>query len=347
MSSASKLPPLSARISQFTGLVGRLVTPAPVRRALGLRVLDALGPALEPRVQERLDYYNRVRAPFEVGPDADALPLRRMSKQSRYWFDLAESLRCLPRGLRLDYRFGDETEPPLRPTIVKARRIAEESGTSVLLKLNKQRHYRFVEDTQTIAQKRPQIVWRGKAHQAHRRQCVARWFDHPACDFGRTDVLPDVQRWSRGAMTIPQQLAFRYVLSLEGCDVATNLKWIFSSNSVCVMPRPTKETWFMEGRLEPGVHYLEVRPDLADLEEVLERANADVDGAARIARNANSWVDQFRDPVVEAGLGLLVLQRYFWLAGQLGEQQLAPALAALNATPRRPRAAHAEESLAR
>ena len=39
-----------------------------------------------------------------------------------------------------------------------------------------------------------------------------------------------------------------------------------SSNSVAVMPRPKYESWFMEGRLQPGVHYIEIKDDYSDLE---------------------------------------------------------------------------------
>ena len=37
------------------------------------------------------------------------------------------------------------------------------------------------------------------------------------------------------------ELIPRYALSLEGNDVATNLKWLLASNSVVVMPSPTME----------------------------------------------------------------------------------------------------------
>ena len=47
-------------------------------------------------------------------------------------------------------------------------------------------------------------------------------------------------------------LNYKFILAIEGYDVATNLKWIMSSNSLAVMPRPTYATWFMEGTLIPG-----------------------------------------------------------------------------------------------
>ena len=43
-----------------------------------------------------------------------------------------------------------------------------------------------------------------------------------------------------------------------------------SSNSVAVMPRPKYESWFMEGRLQPGVHYIEIKDDYSDLEDKIQ-----------------------------------------------------------------------------
>ena len=38
----------------------------------------------------------------------------------------------------------------------------------------------------------------------------------------------------------------KFILCIEGNDVASNLKWVMSSNSVAVMPKPKFESWFME-----------------------------------------------------------------------------------------------------
>jgi len=71
-------------------------------------------------------------------------------------------------------------------------------------------------------------------------------------------------------MTIDEQLEYKFILSLEGNDVATNLKWIMSSNSLAFMPRPKYETWFMEGNLVPNHHYILIKDDYSDLEERLK-----------------------------------------------------------------------------
>lgn len=59
--------------------------------------------------------------------------------------------------------------------------------------------------------------------------------------------------------TIREHLDYKFIMAIEGNDVASNLKWVMSSNSLAVMPRPTCETWFMEGTLIPDYHYIEVR----------------------------------------------------------------------------------------
>ena len=98
--------------------------------------------------------------------------------------------------------------------------------------------------------------------------------------------------------------------------MATNLKWIMSSNSVAVMPRPTYETWFMEGRLVPDYHYIEIKADYSDLEERLHYYIAHPERAEAIIANAHRYVRQFRDRKREKLIALLVLDRYFRCTGQ-------------------------------
>ena len=103
----------------------------------------------------------------------------------------------------------------------------------------------------------------------------------------------------KDVLTPQQQFAYRYILSVEGCDVATNLKWVMASNSVCLMPRPRYETWFMEGALIAGHHYVEVRDDFSDLEEKIDELEADPLRAREIVANANRHVAMFRNGRME------------------------------------------------
>ena len=61
------------------------------------------------------------------------------------------------------------------------------------------------------------------------------------------------------------------------------------------MPRPKYESWFMEGRLQPGVHYIEIKDDYSDLEDKIQYYSTHVEEAEAIIRNAHAFVEQFRD----------------------------------------------------
>ena len=39
-------------------------------------------------------------------------------------------------------------------------------------------------------------------------------------------------------MPISEQLCYKFIFCIEGADTATNIKWVMSSNSLCVMPKP-------------------------------------------------------------------------------------------------------------
>jgi hypothetical protein len=164
-------------------------------------------------------------------------------------------------------------------------------------------------------------VWRGVLNNPIRLALINRWkadqrydigyIDHPGLDC----ALPPSPR-----LSVEEQLRNRYVISIEGNDVATNLKWIFASQSLCIMPRPKYETWFMEGTLVPGIHYVEVRPDFADLDEKVAYYENHPDEAEAIIDAANRHCRQFTKKSSEDLISVLVLQKYFELSGQLTEQ---------------------------
>jgi hypothetical protein len=73
----------------------------------------------------------------------------------------------------------------------------------------------------------------------------------------------------------------------------------------------------MEGRLEAGKHYAELRDDFADLEEKILHYERHPDEALAIIRNANLHVAQFFDEPREQLISLLVLYKYFVMTRQI------------------------------
>jgi hypothetical protein len=307
------------RLLYFLRHAAKLCVPRPVweaRRDAAFRRLEALDPAEQTAILARVEHYIRVREPFVVAPQFEPLRAWRMREQHNYHLDLLEHLRCFPGDLRVAYRFGDETATPAAPTLVKARPIEGDNRNSVLLKLNRIRHFNFVHDARPFVDKLPKLVWRGRANRPHRLRFLERFHDHPLCDVGQAHHSRATPTFEKPYLGIDEQLAYKFVLSIEGNDVATNLKWILSSNSLCFMVRPKFETWFLESSLVAGQHYVELAEDYSDLDEKLRHYNSNTAEALRIINHAHAFVTQFLDAEREDVIALLVLQRYFELSGQ-------------------------------
>lgn len=61
-------------------------------------------------------------------------------------------------------------------------------------------------------------------------------------------------------MSIPEHFKYKFILALEGYDMASSLQWIMASGCVPVMPKPTVEGWLMHSQLVAGRHYIEIAP---------------------------------------------------------------------------------------
>jgi len=83
------------------------------------------------------------------------------------------------------------------------------------------------------------------------------------------------------------------------------------------MPKPTYETWFMEGTLIPNYHYVLIKDDYSDLEERLVYYSEHTDEALKIIENAHQYISQFRNKKREDLISLLVIKKYFDKTGQL------------------------------
>lgn len=271
-------------------------------------------------ILRRVDYYNKLCQPIHLH---DGIPtggeFTARNKSAAYFVDYKCLLNFFAKSLRASYLFGDITHVPDEPTFLKSRpvSIGDENANSILLKLNQIRHYYFVKDRLAFDKKLPMLVWRGKTNQPERTEFLRRYYASPMCDVGDTYKKNQGTAYFKPFMSIPEQLRYKYVLSIEGYDVATNLKWIMASNSVCFMRKPRFETWFMEGALTPDVHYVLLKDDHSDLEEKVAFYNANPELAKQIVRNANQYVNQFFDEKNELLISLLVMQKYFRYSGQM------------------------------
>lgn len=272
-------------------------------------------------ILRRVSYYNKLDTYDKRKFEASAQELSEHKiprKQKVYFFDTHEYTRWFPSHLRWGYEPGDIIHVPAIPSIVKSRPLVADNANSVLLKLDKVRHFLFVNDPIPFTEKADRAIFRGKVlDKPIRIRLMEKYFGHPMCDLGDVGRHPRVAAWKVNKLTIHEHLRYKFILAIEGNDVASNLKWVMSSNSIAVMPRPTCETWFMEGTLIPNYHYIEIKEDLSDLEERLRYYIAHPDEARAIIQHAHEYVSQFKDPAREHLISLLVLRKYFEKTEQL------------------------------
>ena len=273
-------------------------------------------------IADRVDYYCKLSRPVTLGSDSEPIgALQRKGNPSTYYYDSREALQWFNPELRWHYLFGDIRDIPAEPTVVKSRALGTDNSNSVLLKLDRCRHFVYINDHLQPEEKDDRAIFRGHIGTRENRALFCRMYaDNPRVD--AADTLPGATEGHKHTsqmkpmMSFYEHLRFRYIMALEGNDVASNLKWIMSSRSAAVMPKPTCETWFMEGRLVGGVHYVEIRPDFSDLEEKMDHYSNHLDELRTIVDNANRYVAQFRDTRRERYIALLVMQKYFKMTNQ-------------------------------
>lgn len=206
------------------------------------------------------------------------------------------------------------------PTIVKSR--ARDASNCILFKLNSQRHWDPCSQIRLVdirfKEKIPAVCWRGVTTgvwrddvdsqvNSPRFHLMKHWLniDASILNLGLTKFTPStehklgpktrdmIQNFIREHLTLSQQLKYRYILSLEGNDVATNLKWIMCSNSIPVMPTPTAETWAMELTLEPWINYVPIKHDTSDLLDVINTAENNKPLMKQIRANNKKFMKKF------------------------------------------------------
>lgn len=233
-------------------------------------------------------------------------------------------------------RAGDDVRPAQIPTFGRARMI-DAGGMTALMPLQHDRHFGMIGMVDSadvpFRDKARRLVWRGATTGVFRitpleprlgvraaiPAVMARVSD-PAIDIGyslnnlrqeRCGVpLGGIDACIRPALTPEQQLSARYLLSLEGNDTASGLKWMLYSNSVVIMPHPTVETWACEPQLKPMVHYVPVRPDLSDLEDVFAWCLCNDAACERIAHNGRAFVEGLRDPKTTRQIAIAIIRHY-------------------------------------
>lgn len=251
-------------------------------------------------------------------------PFGKKQKYSAYFFDLFESIRCFHPNNRFHYLFGDVDHSLPVPTFVKTRPITDGYSNSALCRLNKVRHFRFLRDPWSFGEKSDKLVFRNiVCQQPQRTRFLQLYSQHPMCDAGQINPTPEAlaNHFVKPYMSIQEMLKFKFIACIEGHDVATNLKWVMSSNSIAVMPRPKIESWFMEGTLIGDYHYIEIKDDYSDLIDKLSYYLHHPPKAQLIIDHAHEYIRQFLDKDIEQCIQYEVVKRYFELTNPVTQRE--------------------------
>lgn len=307
------------RISFYAKALGKLILPDRFFQRRAHSLISRYG-VLSVENQTRLDYYCKLAHPFNLNSGI-TLDQFRSHPKSTYFLDFYPYIRAFPGNSTFLTLFGDVITTPDQPSFVKSRPIAGANQNSVLLKLDSIRHFTFVNDAQPFRKKRSALVWRGRLHldsaKERRLDFLREFTGQPGFDIGHINKGEVFPEFRRERLSIQDQLNFKYILSLEGVDVATNLKWIMSSQSLCFSQKLKFETWYMEGLLQPGVHYVEISDDFSDVAQKIEYYENHPEEAEEIIANANAYTRQFFNPEIEDLLSYLVIKRYLELSANV------------------------------
>ena len=189
--------------------------------------------------------------------------------------------------------------------ISKSRNVRDRN--TILLKLNYDRHWKPIKEVKKNdidwKKKNNKIIWRGVTtgfRNKQRELLIKKYFynTNRNIDVGITRIVQGqyhMKKYKKNKMSKKEMLQSKFLISLEGNDVASGLKWQMYSNSVVFMPKPKFESWFMESKLIPNYHYILIRDDLSDLEEKYLWALQNRDKCKQISRNAEKYVKEFLD----------------------------------------------------
>ena len=95
-------------------------------------------------------------------------------------------------------------------------------------------------------------------------------------------------------MTPEEMAGHRYIVMLEGNDVASGLKWALGSGSVVLMPPPKVISFACETLLIPYYHYVPLNEDATNLLEVIQWCNSQsMNSMVSITENARIFIKGF------------------------------------------------------
>jgi len=214
--------------------------------------------------------------------------------------------------------FGDVNVKMKKYCFTKSRPIDLTNNFNILLNLNTPRHWEGLDNVKKydipFDKKNNKIIWRGASTGNKRVKFVEKYQNHQNknIDIKFSNLCQNVinNNYILNKLSTQEQLQSKFLISIEGNDVATNLKWILYSNSVVIMPKPTICSWIMEDKLISGTHYIEIKSDYSDLEEKYKWCLNNLEECKKIAENSKTYIEQFLNQENEKKITNKIIEIY-------------------------------------
>jgi len=220
--------------------------------------------------------------------------------------------------------FGDISFKLDKFALTKSRPIDNKNNYNVLLNLNTKRHWEKLLEVDKydipFDKKINKLIWRGSntgnyINGKKKNLLVEKFQNHTnkQIDIKYSELCQgnkSTTNFILDKVSIEEQLKNKFILSVEGNDVATNLKWCMYSNSLVLMPKPTICSWFMEDKLIDGIHYVEIKSDFSNLEERFNWCCNNLDKCLSIIQNAKRYVKQFLNDETEKKITKKLIEIY-------------------------------------
>jgi len=271
----------------------------------------------------RINYYSKYfeKSDFFVDKDMLEFNFDKICVENYYYFKknepLHEYFRDMSRHLSplnnyhmnyVFYKFGDSFASCKYPTFVKVRHKNDTDPNLILLNIESERHSSMLTSLPNMDtpfnEKNNKLLWRGCSTGEHihgMRNLIVKKFQHssnPDIDIKYNQLVQGVTNNNNefilgDTKSIEEMLKYKFLISIEGNDVASNLKWVLLSNSVALMPIPKICSWYMEDHLEPFVHFVPLNDNFDDLEEKYQWCLDNLDECEKISKNATEYILQF------------------------------------------------------
>lgn len=217
---------------------------------------------------------------------------------------IPEEMRKYPLFAKVRHLCNHNATNSRTNTLINKPCERKDNVKPIILPLNRKRHFGVASSVPKIdvpwEKKIGVAVWRGKYGKTHNTlsntndmkfALVSKHLNSSLVDAKFSKHAKDAPRHMVASyMGIKEQLAYKYIISIEGNDVSSGLKWMLFSNSVVLAPPFAWESWAMEGKLKPFQHYIPLKVDMSNVEEMIQWADTHPEETLLISERSTLFI---------------------------------------------------------